>query len=583
MLKKFRLFSLITISAFAVIFTGCGSGSKSTGGAAPAGTSYIGFIECFNCHSDSNNPAGKRKVFGDTASGTGWFDSRHANTNDSPGYPYSSSSCTRCHNEFEDSVLIEEFYSDTGNDIFGTENRGLVSCESCHGGGGNHYGVGPLGNDLEADGEFDICTKCHELDGTQHSTKPERLITDSHIDDPDTEEIEGYILNPDGLHSDQQGNMNSGTCTDCHDPHSVDNTINEQWAASGHAGHISDDWIVDESDAPAFASRNFATGSSSCHRCHTSTGFRNIANDPENYDSSENVFIATGDQREMIYCWACHANNIGGLRKIDFVTFPSELSATLGFASNICMQCHQGRESGLSVAADIAATPGGPHGFINRHYLAAGAILFGTQVQANFEYPSKTYMGQNTFSGHVTGPSIGKNTCAGCHLRGEEKDHNFSPILSDCNATGCHEGITDFDDIGLPAVSLPNIDYDGDSVGESFQGEIDGLLEDLLARIQTYASTTTPPWATGPTWILYSAHDYPYFFKDTNSNGVADSGEIAYSNGYNVFDDKLLAAAYNFHSDQDPCGHTHNYKYVIQTIIDSIEDLGGPVGGYIRP
>ena len=98
-----------------------------------------------------------------------------------------------------------------------------------------------------------------------------------------------------------------------------------------------------------------------------------------------------------------------------------------------------------------------------------------------------------------------------------------------------------------------------------------------MAEIQTYAANVIGK----P--IIYQAGSYPYFFNDTNDNGIVDPGEAIFPNRYTSFDDALFKAAYNYHSNQDPCGDIHNHMYVIQTIIDSIEDLGGDVTGFIRP
>ena len=47
---------------------------------------------------------------------------------------------------------------------------------------------------------------------------------------------------------------------------------------------------------------------------------------------------------------------------------------------------------------------------------------------------------------------------------------------------------------------------------------------------------------------------------------------------------KLLKAAFNYqYSQKDPGAFVHNPKYVIQFLIDSIEDLGGDVSKYTRP
>ena len=73
--------------------------------------------------------------------------------------------------------------------------------------------------------------------------------------------------------------------------------------------------------------------------------------------------------------------------------------------------------------------------------------------------------------------------------------------------------------------------------------------------------------------IVYSPDGYPYFFKDTDGDGIADPGEVNFGNRYTAFDDRLLAAAFNYHSGLDPCGPIHNHRYVIQTLYDSADDL----------
>ena len=350
---------------------------------------------------------------------------------------------------------------------------------------------------------------------------------------------------------------NSCMTSGCHVP-GADDDIVTQWYGSGHAdgfGEPFNHWNAD------------GAVSSRCVRCHTMGGFTQLINGEEL--TAQSVIFP-----KVLGCETCHEPNGGGQTvyeagKVQEVMFPSGDIQSLGDSSNICMTCHQGRESGASIDEEIAENPGGPHTFINRHYYAAAAILFGDGVNAGYEYDGKTYLGQNTYPGH----GGGLDTCVKCHMRGVE-DHNFLPELGDCS--GCHSGITDFEELGRP-FGLPNIDYDGDGTGESFQGEIDGLEAALLAEIQTYAANVIGDW------IIYQAGAYPYFFNDTNENGTVDPGEAIFPNRYTTFDDALLKAAFNYHSNQDPCGDIHNHKYVIQTIIDSIEDLGGNVGGFIRP
>ena len=98
-------------------------------------------------------------------------------------------------------------------------------------------------------GEFNTCTQCHRLHPeTYHSAEhghswsspsyvngvgnfsPHEIIYDTHFDINTTDQIEGYILDP----------ANPDVCTECHDVHSLDLEINEQWARSAHGGHILD-------------------------------------------------------------------------------------------------------------------------------------------------------------------------------------------------------------------------------------------------------------------------------------------------------------------------------------------------------
>jgi hypothetical protein len=262
---------------------------------------------------------------------------------------------------------------------------------------------------------------------------------------------------------------------------------------------------------------------------------------------------------------------LGATRVVDEVVFPSGAVQSLGDASNLCAECHQGRESGLTVANAIAANPGGPHRFLNRHYFAAAAIRFGTEVTAGFEYPGRTYVGENNYQGTLGGHFDSLRRCIGCHLREDAANHTFEPDITRCQTCHVDSGtaypgvLSSFENLGLPFGNLgnPDVDYDGDGAGESFQGEIAGMEELLLTAIRAYAEGVVG------TPIAYAAGRYPYWFADANNNGIADEGEGSYS----AFDDKLLAAAYNYHSNQDPCGDMHNYKYVLQTAYDSIDDL----------
>ena len=310
----------------------------------------------------------------------------------------------------------------------------------------------------------------------------------------------------------------------------------------------------------------------------------------------------------VIACVACHdlaartdgAFALGAPRPVAQVVFPSGAVRNLGDGSNLCAECHQGRESGLSIVnaqpnnvvqAVVADYPS--FDFINRHYYAEAANLFGAEVNGGFQYAGKVYEGRFP---HFRG--INFNTCTDCHMDSDAiidavANHTFRPKAAYCS--GCHPtvvnvvtpapGPNDFQTIRMTAV-----DYDGDGLslvagvpaqteGIYFEiwpnpavvGDV-GLIGRLEQAIRNYAATTLG----SP--VVYDGAVYPYFFKDTNANGLVDAGEAVFANRYRDMDRKLLQAAYNFQVVQkDPCGYVHNARYLIQLIIDSIEDLGGNV------
>ncbi|MCA9000359.1 MAG: chitobiase/beta-hexosaminidase C-terminal domain-containing protein [Planctomycetes bacterium] len=339
-------------------------------------------------------------------------------------------------------------------------------------------------------------------------------------------------------------------------------TKSEQWHVSGHGISTSEPFRHWDGDGEV---------STSCARCHTSTGFADYLNG--------GVVDDPAPLGETIECSACHNSpnlfadhttrydDLVTNDALSPVTFPSGDTGTMGDSSNLCISCHQGRASGLDIdAASPNTTVQAPadydsFSFINRHYFAAGAILFGADVSASYEYAGRTYEGKNTYAGHA-----GDNdTCMECHMRGTA-DHSFRPRVEDC--TQCHLGITNFEELGLPN-GMVNVDYDGSGLGESFEAELEGMRTMLYAAIQNYADMTLPQSSK----IVYGPGSYPYWFKDTNGDGLLTPGEDSFANGYKDFDRELLRAAYNFHSAQDPCSDMHNYKYVLQSLYDSVDML----------
>ena len=314
------------------------------------------------------------------------------------------------------------------------------------------------------------------------------------------------------------------------------------WSTSGH------------SDADAEAFRHWDEDGEvpgSCAKCHTTTGMAS--------------FLQAGSAGSQppgqgVECEACHSDPDRGIvRAHSDVKFPSGVTVEGLGPEALCMECHQGRESKITVDEEIEDanvadddTVSADIGFLNIHYYAAAADQFGTVVQAGYEYDDMVY---DARFAHIPG----YNACTTCH-----NSHSLEVELGPCNT--CHTGVTNPRDIRYYGSF---VDYDGDgNTTEGMYYEIEPFKSRLYRAIQKYGSTVTGyP-------IVYDSQTYPYFFNDTNGNGIVDPGEAIYPNQYTAWTPRLLKAAYNYQvSLKDPNAYAHNGKYVIELLYDSIADL----------
>lgn len=314
-----------------------------------------------------------------------------------------------------------------------------------------------------------------------------------------------------------------------------------------------------------------------CARCHSATGLAYyLANGTNQAEPLSNGML----------CTTCHTEP-PTLRQAPTVKFPSGLTVSLGDASNLCITCHQGRESKSSVDATIAANPTGTFSFKNVHYFAAGATFLGTEVQVGYEFPGKVYTGRQPFANH--GGRF--NDCIQCHMSAKvvAEEHNWTmrthnvaePLKENC--VPCHGNDisqsskgADPEKFDFEQIRPGNIpDYDGDgNTRESLKEEIQGLETALYAQIQAYSLASQGVRA------VYDGNTNPYWFKDTNNNGIVDSGEGTSANAYK-FNAAGLRAAFNYQlSRKEPHGFIHNARYVAQLLVDSIQSLGGDVSMY---
>ncbi|GAB1469853.1 C-type polyheme cytochrome OmcB [Chloroflexota bacterium] len=324
--------------------------------------------------------------------------------------------------------------------------------------------------------------------------------------------------------------------------------------ARNDAGHFAGNtepfrhWDFDAEGNPSYEVE------AACSKCHSATGL------PQFLEYGVNL---PNESSNGFACSTCHNEAAFPERyTVASVTFPSGKTVSFGGKdadgkfvaddSNLCIECHQGRESKSSLDKALsgkdADTVDANIRFKNIHYFAAGATVFGNDVQSAYLYDGKEYVGQNMHADEA-----GKvNKCQDCH-----DVHALEPKTEACET--CH-GTND-----TSAIRETDVDYDGDGdVTEGIKGEVDTLTEALYTALQAYTTANGNP-------VSYDANAYPYFFG-------------ADGKGYAAWTPRSLKAAFNYqYVLKDPGAYVHNPKFVIQFLIDSIQDLGGDVSTFTRP
>lgn len=341
-----------------------------------------------------------------------------------------------------------------------------------------------------------------------------------------------------------------------------------EWQGSGHADVASEPFRHWDEEDPAEVP-------TSCAKCHTSDGYQDFLGVDGSESGKVDAAVPAADA-QGVQCVACH--NAGTISKTT-VTFPSGVTITAGDDVR-CMECHQGRESKVSVDAqierfaltdmDAVVAPikddqGNDvrFGFRNVHYYAAAATLYGGMVQGGYQYEGLVYDAKND---HVEG----YDSCTGCH-----NPHTLEVKVEQCAI--CHDNVSTVEDLKNVRMVSSAKDYDGDGdVTEGMYYEIEGLQAALYAEIQKYAADKAG------TSIVYDSAAYPYWFADADGDGAADQGDNG-SVGFNTWTARLLKAAYNYQvSLKDPGAFAHGNKYIVQLLHDSIADLGGDVSSMAR-
>jgi hypothetical protein len=358
---------------------------------------------------------------------------------------------------------------------------------------------------------------------------------------------------------------------------------------------------VNNRSLPAFVN-NYA-----CYQCHHGLSAIDYMQDVQ---GTANAQVLWGDS--TVTCVTCHDTHAQGaganIRTPLFLSYNSNLTGgkadvfmdgtdiPAGVGTGVlCLFCHQGRESGLTVYKRIANQTIDPYtqpdagvsdvdnpptgnfpgaedvdlngngtrdviSFPNPHYLDSGAILWGRNAWEYFF----TGVAQEYSEGIPAHQTL---NCAGCHMgeanaENTEGGHTWKARLETCQT--CHGPVVDIKDI--PAIG----DYDGDGTVETAFEEIGTINDPVLLDSGLYGALKAALEGEG---IFYNPDAHPYFFTDAT-----------FATAYTAWTSNTLSAAFNlswaFKSGN--CVPYHNAWYGSQILQDSLRALGVDTSTYFR-
>jgi len=344
----------------------------------------------------------------------------------------------------------------------------------------------------------------------------------------------------------------------------------------------------------------------SCQKCHTATGAANYLANPAGYVAANNNFshlsgwtttTKSSPQNELLYCWGCHSNAAKGVLytpgpiTAEYAGVSPEPVFPDSAASNICLSCHTGRESGESIKVKVGTFDN--LSFINSHYLTAGGTVFGI---TGYQYAGRGYtipagdthdrIGRGLTGNATVDTNYRNGPCVGCHMDSRDKDnvnvkrtHTFGPytqysptdnLALNPVCVNCHPT--------RGAGSNAFLAWFGDeATGATFQGtthraRYQAALEALRVLLGTKG--------------YYFGESHPYFFKTPDNTASANAVKNWLSAGDtdttgNTTGKNNMGAAFNYNLlKHDPGGVAHNRRYTRRLIYDAIDWVDDDVLNY---
>ena len=336
----------------------------------------------------------------------------------------------------------------------------------------------------------------------------------------------------------------------------------------------------------------------SCESCHVAgTNFGPTSINPNADDKPEREYVASV---YFPYVFAGSSTPTPSTyAQIQAVTIKNGAKGTPAQDDSfVCMTCHRGRQSSLTVeAGDVGSlTTNFTLSTPSPHYFQAGAWLYGNKAGGPYMYNGNSYVQRwdhdlgytqpyAEASGVPTTPAATKARCAYCHM--QDGSHSFEAEVG--AATGCF--------VCHPATTVDQLtpfgraedNWDNDPATKP-KAETAVFAARLYTAIQNYAKAAKTAGTTGAEWTLYSTgKNWPGvtssgFYKDTNHDGVLQTTEATSANA-SKWDSKGYRATFNYrYWVNDPGAWAHNPKFVLQILYDSANSLDPTtVVGLTRP